>query len=902
MTGRIREIIFDEGVDATGTVIEVATQAYVDAKFDPLTSNSKGIYLNNTSGLPTLSPWRSGVLAWDKDENCLAVSTAYDGSWLQVGSEEQESVRNKTGALQANGKVVYIQGATGHIPEFQLATCADEAIAKRTIGIITATAGIGINDVGPICLSGHVHGLNTNSFTVGDILWLDTTAGSYTATRPSYQYEQIMVGIVLEKSPTDGVIYVEVRDLTDQIAKAGFHIVDPHGFTEYDNTYMTRSWVGNTFTLTQVGASTPYYCKGKLKYLTGNKSINLTPTAGAHFIGLNCTTEVLEDLGGTIPTASVVSTHILCEFAYANGTNVIFNSNERHSTKFPKRIWFYNHLYLSTQYRSGITPSITSINGNGSSITHAQFSSTTGLIADEDIEITIAALAAGDSKNLWYYNGTVWVVAAQSSGAGVLTAGTGRAAYNNIASGLAECTNNYHVLTHLFAVNNGTVIGIVGNSQYQLLNDAKLAASTEIGTLITTGLPFPEFRAIATFINKTSDTYSNAVKTAILSVDTGVPYIDWRKTALNPAAGSNAANHNQLSSLQGGQAGEYYHLTAAQQGNIVSNIFPAGSGAATNLINKVYLPTATSAEWAALTPTERLIGWDSTKKKPVVGDGTAFKQIGGGLIATPINKDSSSTLESGKHYLYDGSGMTGGVNKTLNLPAITAEANIKITVYNIPVGYKVIVAPNGAEKIFFNDTDQSTVEFIATETEQWAEFISNNVKWIVNDAVGGIGYTLSGPLTVTGPFTPSGGIVGKTDGVAVAAGYVGEFIPFANLSTTSTLTDGAGELEIGNGTTRLTLTKGNYFVTFSGDGTMSDTTIRVILNIAPVSGTIVQYRMGNFDSILQTDSTLPGTVVQMNGMAYVRVTSDCVLRVMGNSGGGNITNARLSGGGAIRIA
>jgi hypothetical protein len=29
-------------------------------------------------------------------------------------------------------------------------------------------------------------------------------------------------------------------------------------------------------------------------------------------------------------------------------------------------------------------------------------------------------------------------------------------------------------------------------------------------------------------------------------------------------------------------------------------------------------------------------------------------------------------------------------------------------------------------------------------------------------------------LTVTGAFTPSGGIVGKTDGVAVAEGYIGE--------------------------------------------------------------------------------------------------------------------------------
>ena len=38
--------------------------------------------------------------------------------------------------------------------------------------------------------------------------------------------------------------------------------------------------------------------------------------------------------------------------------------------------------------------------------------------------------------------------------------------------------------------------------------------------------------------------------------------------------------------------------------------------------------------------------------------------------------------------------------------------------------------------------------------------------------------TFSGALMVTGALTPSGGIKGKTDGAAVAQGYVGEMLPF----------------------------------------------------------------------------------------------------------------------------
>jgi hypothetical protein len=510
----------------------------------------------------------------------------------------------------------------------------------------------------------------------------------------------------------------------DKFTTQGDLIVDPHGFTEYDNTYMTRGWVGNVFTLTQVGVSTPYFCKGELKYLTGNRSITVSPTAGPHYIGLNCSTEVLEDLGSSFPFDSVLSTHIICEFFYADGVNVVYKANERHTTKFPKRVWQFNHLYLSTQYRSGITPSIKTIDGNGSDIAHAQWSVTAGLIADEDIEIATASIAFNVSKSLWFYNGIIWVGIADNHGAGVLTGGNGRACYNNIATGLVECTNNYHVLTHLFAANDGTVIGIIGNAQYQRLADAKIAASTEIGTLLNTGLPFPEFRAIATFINKTSNTYSNAVKTAILSVDTDVSFIDWRKTSLNPAAGANAVNHNQLASLQGGQAGEYFHVTSAQNENIVNNVFPTGTP--TNTANKIFLPTNTTAGWGSLTPSESLIGWDSTKKKPVVGTGTAIIPIGGGL--TPVSLSigdftdiggsiSEYQAESGKLYLVDLTGQGATTKYKVVAPdgaaevvyAVQCKANTNTSYLLGMKGY------GGTDKFYYDGAEQTALDFAYPE-------------------------------------------------------------------------------------------------------------------------------------------------------------------------------------------
>ena len=153
-------------------------------------------------------------------------------------------------------------------------------------------------------------------------------------------------------------------------------------------------------------------------------------------------------------------------------------------------------------------------------------------------------------------------------------------------------------------------------------------------------------------------------------------------------------------------------------------------------------------------------------------NGTLWKGVGGGgLVATPIDKDFASDLESGKHYLFNGAGMTA--DKTINMPTIAAESYIRVTVYNIPTGYKLGLTAAGVSNFIKDDTVYGTVYFVAVEVEQSSSFVSTNTNWLVDDGSNALGTVWGGALTVTGPFTPSGGIVGKTDGVAVTAANVG---------------------------------------------------------------------------------------------------------------------------------
>jgi hypothetical protein len=146
----------------------------------------------------------------------------------------------------------------------------------------------------------------------------------------------------------------------------------------------------------------------------------------------------------------------------------------------------------------------------------------------------------------------------------------------------------------------------------------------------------------------------------------------------------------------------------------------------------------------------------------VVGNGTAIVPIGGGLTVTNITVSgttpSIATLESGKHYIYNGAGASGDV--TITMPAVAAESNIRVTVYNIPTTRKMSLARAGSDNFRKDDTLYTTVEFRAVEVEQSSEFVAatDAAEWLVNDGSNALGTVWSGALTVSGLLTASSGI------------------------------------------------------------------------------------------------------------------------------------------------
>jgi len=137
------------------------------------------------------------------------IKTALQALEVSIESEHPVLVEayNATGADLTKGKPVYISGT--HVsgkPEVTYAD-ADGAGTHPAIGLVADTTSTA-NDVNVI-ISGTIDGLDTSSWSVGDALYLDTTAGDLTNTRPTSSSVKVQkVGIVTKSDASTGSILI----------------------------------------------------------------------------------------------------------------------------------------------------------------------------------------------------------------------------------------------------------------------------------------------------------------------------------------------------------------------------------------------------------------------------------------------------------------------------------------------------------------------------------------------------------------------------------------------------------------------------------------------------------------------------------------------------------------------
>lgn len=184
-------------VNSSGDVSEIITS-------DSLAVG--GITLATTGG-PTTNV---GIFTWDDGNGTATLGLKGGNVTVPLGQKQVITVYNGTGSTLSVGQVVYITGSQGNRLSVQLASAASEASSSVTIGLVAETILNGAE--GFVTTNGILEHIDTSALTAGSALWLSSTPGLYSQTKPTAPNHGVLVGYVVRSDNTVGSIFVHIQN------------------------------------------------------------------------------------------------------------------------------------------------------------------------------------------------------------------------------------------------------------------------------------------------------------------------------------------------------------------------------------------------------------------------------------------------------------------------------------------------------------------------------------------------------------------------------------------------------------------------------------------------------------------------------------------------------------------
>jgi len=184
---------------------------------------------------PSIIPTATGSMYWDNGNKTPTLILDADVD-LQLGQESVVLVYNNSASIITNGSVIAVNGAQGQRPAVVLADADTEPLSAGTLGI--ATEDIAVGAEGFVTTFGVVRGLNTNGFTAGNPIYLSTTAGQFTATRPLAPAHTVFLGWIIKVNASSGEIFVNISNGWELDELHNVLITSPTGgnLLSYDQT------------------------------------------------------------------------------------------------------------------------------------------------------------------------------------------------------------------------------------------------------------------------------------------------------------------------------------------------------------------------------------------------------------------------------------------------------------------------------------------------------------------------------------------------------------------------------------------------------------------------------------------------------------------------------------------
>lgn len=170
-----------------------------------------------------------GRLGWDSGEGTLQLGLEGGNVQYALGEQIYQYVYNAETSSLSKGQVVFISGSQGNRIAVKLADNSGDPTSAGTLGLVAEAITAGAN--GWVITEGPLRKLNTIGLTAGSLLYLGSTPGTYTQTKPVAPRHEVRVGYVERVHASVGSIYVkidngyeigELHDVVDSTTTASY--------------------------------------------------------------------------------------------------------------------------------------------------------------------------------------------------------------------------------------------------------------------------------------------------------------------------------------------------------------------------------------------------------------------------------------------------------------------------------------------------------------------------------------------------------------------------------------------------------------------------------------------------------------------------------------------------------
>lgn len=170
----------------------------------------EGIYVNRVSNTIYVGQdlASSGFATYDSLHTSGYIRNV---DFVSSGFVEGPTIVNKTGGTLFQGTVVYVSGAQGNRAQGWPASYLTEEASDDTIGVVQSD--IANNAEGPVTIAGELAGIDTSSWSAGDVLYVGVS-GNLQNTKPVQPLHTVKVGYALN-STNNGKILVHIEGDAD---------------------------------------------------------------------------------------------------------------------------------------------------------------------------------------------------------------------------------------------------------------------------------------------------------------------------------------------------------------------------------------------------------------------------------------------------------------------------------------------------------------------------------------------------------------------------------------------------------------------------------------------------------------------------------------------------------------